>query len=213
MFKYKNSKVLCPTELNKIVDYLSFVIDNKPVQKNIAYTLQYMEYLDHLIGAGNVTSVLFTQLYKTFIVSEVSVIEAFLYCLLKKNSEVKLEEWKKVGETKRFSMTNNSTQLEVSVLEKIENPTFKELKFETIINKASKIGLLGKGADIYVALKKIQKLRNKIHIYNVENLSHSDYHSFNQENYFLAKNILYKVFYSVNKSGLEDVLGFCIPQP
>lgn len=88
-----------PTEIDKIRN--SFVFNAKNVLKsNIAYNIQYLQYLYRDIDTRDSTTVLYRMRYKSFVITGMSVIEAVFMALLKDRKMIPLEEWKEVGDHK-----------------------------------------------------------------------------------------------------------------
>ena len=65
-------------------------------RRNIAYNLQYLEYLELQLKDLNVSSVIRTMLFKNFIIVAASIIEIAFYHLAKTNGKIKLRCEKQV---------------------------------------------------------------------------------------------------------------------
>lgn len=82
-----------PTGIPDIIN--SFNFDCKEVlKKNLAYNIQYLQYLSKNIDEEKTTSVLYMMRYKTFVVTSMSVIEAIFIILLNERNLIPVVEWK-----------------------------------------------------------------------------------------------------------------------
>ena len=73
------------------------------VKSNFAYNIQYIEYLEKQLSEMNLSSVLITMLYKTYIITAMGIIEALFVHLLKAKNE-----WKKTD--RKLLLTTISNQ-------------------------------------------------------------------------------------------------------
>ena len=65
-------------------------------RSNIAYNLQYLEYLELQLRELNVSSVIRAMIFKNFIITAASIIEIVFYHLAKANGKIKLRHEKQV---------------------------------------------------------------------------------------------------------------------
>ena len=63
------------------------------ISKNIAYNIQYLEFLDKQLNELRLTSVLTKMIYKNYIITSMSIIEAIFYCLLEERNLIPKEYW------------------------------------------------------------------------------------------------------------------------
>ena len=70
---------------NKILNCFSYdgnqILPEKDIRRNIAYNLQYLEYLEQTIEELSLSAVLTKQTYKSYIIVAIGVVESLLYFL------------------------------------------------------------------------------------------------------------------------------------
>ncbi|TKB69564.1 MAG: hypothetical protein E8D47_00025 [Nitrospira sp.] len=70
---------------NEVLNCFSYdgnqILPDKDIRKNIAYNLQYLEYLEQTIEELSLSAVLMRQTYKSYIIVAIGVVESLLYFL------------------------------------------------------------------------------------------------------------------------------------
>lgn len=161
------------------------------IEKNIAYNMQYLQYISKQIDELRLTSVLQKMLYKTYIVTGMSILEAVFYCLLKERNLLTTDCWKteKKYITNEAGPDNNRTRI-VNELQKKSEPYEVKHNLDSLISKVKSKKIFSTDNLTYEILENYRKLRNKIHIYICDDSSDSDYNSFNKKDYVMMKMIL-----------------------
>lgn len=169
-----------------------------PLKKNLAYNLQYIQFLDRVIKDIKLSSVLLTQNIKSFSVHSAAVIEGVFNYIVISQGYGTTTEWKSYKKLKNDRYEINGTVLlhETEVSIKITPPVLTEMTFDQMSKKVESKKLLGNVGDLYAAISRIRKLRNKIHIHGFESSTDTDYHSFSKSEYDLARRVLYGVLTS-----------------
>lgn len=170
---------------------------DKHYRNNIAYSLQYLEYLELQLRELNVSSVIRAMLYKNFVIIAASIIEIVFYHLAKTNGKIKLRTERQVfrQDIKRPSgITAKPTVHKFTLYGYEALPTGVEdtAKFEQLISIVRDNKLLI-DTDLSTSkdyLKLLRKLRNKIHLTAATCLGETDYNSFWFNDYLRAKYIL-----------------------
>ena len=169
------------------------------IRKNIAYNIQYLEYLSFQYDELTLNGAITKSLIKNYIINGVSIIEAIFYWIIKSNG---LES--KTDRELLLSTTSNPVKFnENSVI--IESKIYKkvvlretEMSFDTMLKKVEAKKLLDVNHNIYPYLKKYRNLRNRVHLQTGENILDTDWWSFENIDYLLIRYILY-VILSDNK--------------
>ena len=143
----KEDKFL-PTQLIQITNFLSDFIKSKPLVQNIGYTFQYCQYLKHLIKETEVTAVILKQLYKSYIISGVAILEAIFYAILEQEGKIKTFQWKEENNPSIISI-DERTKLKINILRKIETSSPKGLKFIAILNQIKKLDFFGQSEQFF----------------------------------------------------------------
>lgn len=169
-------------------------------RSNIAYNLQYLEYIELQLRELNLSSVIRAMLYKNFIVVAASIIEIAFYHLAKTNGKIRLrtekqvfrQDIKKPSNISPLSKVDKFTLFGYEILPTgIEDVT----KFEQLISIVRDNKLLI-DTDISVNkeyLKLLRKLRNKIHLTTATCSNDTDYNQFWFKDYLSAKFFLFIV--------------------
>ena len=169
-------------------------------RKNIAYNLQYLEYLELQMRELNVSSVIRTMLFKNFIIVATSIIEIAFYHLAKANCKIKLRYEKQVfrQDVKRPKDLNTNRTIDKYTLygyELLETGVEDLTKFEQLVSIVRDNHLLI-DTDLTANknyLKILRKLRNKIHLTTATTPYETDYYKFCYADYLRAKYFLFKV--------------------
>ncbi|MDE7412960.1 MAG: hypothetical protein K2N05_04100 [Muribaculaceae bacterium] len=163
-------------------------------RSNIAYSLQYLEYLELQMRELNVSSVIRAMLFKNFIIIAASIIEIAFYHLAKVNGKIKLRTEKQVHrqDIKKPDDITIPCPADKYTLFCFQNlPTGVEdlTRFETLIQIVRDNKLLT-DTDLLVNkgyLKLLRKLRNKIHLTTATDPNETDYNKFWYSDYLSAK--------------------------
>src|SRR5438270_196630 len=129
----------CPTLIDKIRVFLRRGIKNDNVLdyrqafvSNIAYNLQYLEFLNHLLTEKNLHATVLNQTQKTFIITGMSVIEAILWYVLCENGMQKTEAWEEIKKLSPLPFKEGKTEFLVhtTILKKRDEPIEVEMRLE-----------------------------------------------------------------------------------
>ena len=188
-----------PTRVDQIRNSFSFNAKNV-LKSNIAYNIQYLQYLYRDISNNDSTTVLYKMRYKSFVVTGMSIIEAVFMALLNDKGLIPLEEWKEVGDHKH-QMIDDVT-MNVIIKRKKVTPFIKKIKFDEAISLIEKNNVLKLNKASIDVIRRLQDLRNHLHLDKAEDINSSDYNSFNDSIYFVMKLVLYYIL--SNKSVCND---------
>jgi hypothetical protein len=196
-----------PTPINTLVDHLAVVIISCPdfpvnsslaLKKNIAYNLQYVEFLDRLIKDVNLSAVLWTQNVKSFAIHAAAVIEAFFYYVIVSTGHASVAKWESCQKFKSNQYQINNTWYinETEMFIKADVPGLVDMTFDQMSKKVETKKLLGDVGDLYKEISRIRKLRNKIHLHIIQSSEDTDYNTFKQSEYELTRRVLHGVLIS-----------------
>lgn len=218
----ESEKTWYPASMESLREHLSVVIqvntyfDSKQIlalKSNIAYNLQYLEFLDQLFKDIKLSTVLKTQNIKSFVVYGSSVIEAiFYYIIISKGQGVKteLKSYKKI-KSHEYEIEGHKFCHETELFIKISPPIDIQMTFDQMCKKVENKKLLGNDLeDLYKKISRVRKLRNKVHIQGIENSQDTDYWKFNQKEFNLMKEILYGILTSTlfSSSSLNSLFDY-----
>ncbi|MCY7145602.1 hypothetical protein [Streptococcus gordonii] len=170
------------------------------IRRNIGYSLQYLEFLDLQIKELVMSGVIKTMVYKNYVITSVSVIESLLEQIIHFNNLQTTEYY----EVQRDSIDSNEfkdvdgkyKKIRTQILIKLDEPKEIQMKFDDIIKKIKsknkKNKFLQLEHDEILALDRFRKLRNKVHLSNVEK-SKTNWHEFSESEYITVKFLLYSI--------------------
>lgn len=166
-----------------------------PLRRNLAYNLQYTEFLDRLIKDINLSSVLWALNVKSFAVHSAAVIEGIFHYVVVSKGYATTSEWQscKKFRSNQYEVGGTILLHETEIFIKVAPPITSEMTFDQMAKKVESKKLLGDVGRLYAAISQIRKLRNKIHLYGIEGSSDTDYNNFSASEYELARNVLHGV--------------------
>lgn len=171
--------------------------------KNLSYNVQYLEFLNNALRK-DIHSSLFIEFTKTFVITGMSIVESLLYYFIKKEGFQNTTNYIKLSTiTSNKKMINNSyIKVETKILKELEEPAEVDMKLDTMLKKVESKEIFGKNHTIYAELNRLRKLRNKIHLHDIEeNLDH-DFNNFGKQELNMMKRALCMILFS-DKFSLE----------
>ena len=168
------------------------------LRKNIAYNLQYLEFLDRCMTDLKMSDVIRKLNYKVFIMVGISIMEALLHYLLVKNNHYPETNWEleliAKGNEKRIG--NKIIKVDSHIYKKLPSPVPKDTSFNKMLDIAEKRKILGGNPNLYPRLNYLRKLRNKVHLYLIDsNLDH-DLNKFNLNDMSAMAQVIHSAFTS-----------------
>lgn len=202
---YKDDKLTWyPAPITRLEEHLCVVMvpcpnlppsELNPISKNIAYSLQYIEFLDRLLKDIKLSSVLWTQNIKSFIIHSAAVIESIFHYVVISTGHANMAEWKSCKKFKSnpYEVNGNLLMCETEIFIKSDDLNITDMTFDQLAKKVESHKLLTDVGDLYKEISKIRKLRNKIHLYSVEHPTDTDFMNFNRSQYELTRRVLHGV--------------------
>mgnify|MGYP000602843401 CR=1 FL=1 len=196
-----------PNSIDGLESHLSFLIkenayftssQSKGIRKNIAYSLQYIEFLYRIFKDINLSSVLYTQNIKSFVVHGAAVIEAICNFLVISHGFGNKTYWKSTAknETNEYKINSITYKNKTEIYQKSETAITEQMTFDQLAKKVEAKKLFGESFPIYSKIKLLRQLRNKIHIHDSEHSSDTDWYNFNNTEYNLVKEVLLEILTS-----------------
>lgn len=168
------------------------------LRRNIAYNLQYIEYLHKTLTDIKLSGVLFTQTWKTIILTGCGILESLLYFLLVKRDIHSKSEWqlKIIMPGNQKALDGVQSKIDGHLYTKLSSPKAIQMNFDSIIKKAKTKKVLGSKSSIYTKLDNLRQLRNKVHLQAIDNPTDTDWNSFNRADVNDMDELLYSTFTS-----------------
>ena len=189
---------------NSIDNYsVTFIIDSSiensaALIKNISYNMQYIEFLEKEFDELNVSSVIYTMLVKSYVITAMSILEGIFSSIIKSNGWWKTTDMESLGvvtaNEKRFG--DEKYVIKTEILKKIE-PEPLQMNLDEFIKILSRHhDALSIDHLDYPVLKRLKDLRNRIHIQKVSSDTDHDYNAFDYAVLQEMRIILYDVLSS-----------------
>ena len=165
--------------------------------KNLSYNVQYLEFINNVLKK-EIHKVIEIELIKTFVITGMSIIESILYYAIKSENLHKTDPFEEITVINSNQKKVNGVfiKVETRLLKKLKENREVEMNLNSMLKKTEKHKLLGDDHSIYKELNHLRKLRNRIHLYVIEeNLDH-DFNCFGKSELKLIRKSLKKVLYS-----------------
>lgn len=173
-------------------------VDLKPSKRNgmlsnLAYSLQYLEFLDRTIEDLKLTEVLYKQSIKMFVIVGTSIIESLFYYILIENGRAAKTEWMSVTKLPPTEYEEGGVRKKIiqEVFVKLPRPELEVMAFDAMCKKVEQRGLARlTSGEFYKHLPHLRKLRNRVHIHTCEDGGDTDYFNFEKSDLELTKRVL-----------------------
>jgi len=162
------------------------------LRKNIAYNLQYLEFLYRSLEDLKISAVIEKQIWKNFIVTGCGVIESLLHFLLIAKKQHKTTEWELTfiapGQPKKID--EKVVRIDSHVFRKLSSPRNKPMTFDSMIKSAEKKNALGANHSVYARLNNLRRLRNRIHLQEIGNSLDTDWNAIDRSDFITMTSVL-----------------------
>lgn len=187
--KTESAKTWYPVPIQRLEKFLGKVVQPVPkyghavaLRKNIAYSLQHLEFLHRCIEDIRLSSVLETQTQKTFVMVGCGVVEGLLTYLLTIAGLNSTTDWQcnAVINSNEKEVDGVKMKVETHLFIKLAVPVPQEMTFDAMLKKAESKKVFGPNHDIYAKLKGLRKLRNRVHLQACDHPSDTDWNAFSK---------------------------------
>lgn len=182
---------------------------------NLSYNFQYLQFLTNVLKSEELHEVIRRLNIKTYLIVSTSIIESILDYYLIYKGEYKMCEWKDIEESKISSnifLVSNKPLKNITITQRKTEPFFVKMKFDDVLKKIKDKKLLGDNSDLYKSLNNIKKLRNKVHLNNIEGDRDHDWNNFQKTEYYecskCLREILKSNIFNVSIDELKDKFVF-----
>jgi len=206
-----------PTSVQRLDGFLSRQISHESgiwhlyeLRRNIAYNIQYLQYIEFTFSDLHLTSVIWTQSVKSFIITGIGIVEAILYYVLRVNGFHRENSWKLLRKvpTNEFHADQSILKVENHIFQRLETPVEEEMTLDAMLKKIESRKLLGEDLELYKQLSYLRKLRNRVHLHLVERDLDTDWNNFNRNELNIMKSVLQKIFLGPLFTPEEEQLAY-----
>ena len=168
------------------------------LRKNIAYNLQYLQFQNQIIQDIKLSSVLYTQTIKSFVLVGCSIIESLLHFILIARGFHTTTEWQEKITFKgnQKNLDGETVMVDTVIYKKLEKEQLKHMSFDAMIKCAKSKSVFGSNEAIYLKLASLRSLRNKVHLQVINDPSDTDWNTFTSKDLSDISKVLYAIFTS-----------------
>ena len=184
--------------------------NTQALRSNLAYNLQYIEFLEKEFLELNLSSVLYIMLVKTYVITGMSILEGLFSNIIKSNGWWKTSDLESLGTT-QSNETNFSGQnlvIKTEILKKVDTYQMQMTLDEQIKALNRHHEALSVDHLIYPALKRLKELRNRVHLQKNEGNTDHDYNAFNYSVKKEMGKILFDILTSPNITDEPEIFYF-----
>jgi len=165
---------------------------------NLAYSLQYLEFLEKEFTELNVSSVIYVMLVKTYVITGMSVLEGLFSNIVKSNGWWKNSSLESLGTTQsnKTNFSGNQYVVITEILQEVDSYPLPMTLDELIKVLNHHHTALQVSHLVYPALKRLKDLRNRIHLQKTTGSSDHDYNAFDFSVKKEMGDILYQILTS-----------------
>jgi len=165
------------------------------LRRNIAYNLQYIEYLEQTLSDIKLTTVLATQTWKTEIVVGCGIVESLLHYLIVISGNQSTVDWEVTHEFTgaHKKIEEKIVRVDSVIRKRLDAPKPVPMTFDAMLKKAESKRLLGNDQAIYGKLNRLRPLRNRVHLQEIAQPVDHDFNAFTYEDKRLMMQVLYTI--------------------
>ena len=138
------------------------------------------------------------------------IIESLLHYLIIANGIHSKTDWELVsiapGNPKMLD--GEVRKIDSHIYRKLSSPKNELMNFDAMIKKAESKKVLGSNPEIYIKLRRLRPLRNKVHLQKIKNQVDTDWNSFNWDDACCMAKIIKEVFTSSIFKTSADERGY-----
>lgn len=146
------------------------------------------------INPKDLPNIVEQQLWKTYIITAMAIIECIFNSIVKKNGKQLINEWSDGIEldTNEIIQNDITKKCKVIMYEKLQTPIDVEMKFFQLIDIVEKKRLISFRTKGYEDLRTLKNIRNRIHL-SASEMNDTDYYKIEKGHYLLSRRYLYFV--------------------
>ena len=177
---------------------------------NIAYNLQYIEFLEKELKELNLSTVIYTMIVKNYVITSMSIIEGLFSNIVKSNGWWKTSDLESLGttQTNETKFEDQRYVIKTELLKKVE-PYNVQMNLDELIKILSRHhSALEVNHLDYPALKRLKDLRNRVHLQKNEGNTDHDYNAFDCQVKKEMSQILHDILTSHQITDFPDTFNF-----
>lgn len=154
--------------------------DTVALRKNLAYSMQYLEYLEKQIAELELSSVIYVMVVKTYVITAMSILEGIFTNIIKARGWWKTSQLESLGTTQanETKFDGQKFVVKTELLRKVDPYPMQMNLEELIVILQRHHDALNVDHLVYPALKRLKELRNRIHLQKTDGTTDHDYNAF-----------------------------------
>lgn len=191
------------------INVLGDIDECKRLRSNFAYSMQYIEYIEKQLSELTLSDVIITMLYKSYIITSMSIIESLFVNLLHRTNNWNTTIWEEFSNIKANPKKIGSVDIlvETHLFRQVDEYNMR-MDLDSMIKKVEKKNLLSIDHDVFPALKKLRELRNRVHLQIGDGPYDHDYNCFGFNEMQMMRRILYTILTSPEFCTNADAFNF-----
>lgn len=210
---YKTAERWYPTSVDRYRS--AFKIDtsienSRALKSNLAYSMQYLEFIEKEIAELKLSEVLYIMLVKSYVVTGMSILEGLFTNIIKSNGWWKKTNLQSLGTTQanETKFGDEKYVIKTELLKKVPEYEMR-MDLDSLIQILSHHhDALGVDHLVYPALKRLKSLRNRVHLQMLESNTDHDYNAFDYSVKEEMGSILYTILTSNMVTDIPQVFEF-----
>lgn len=180
------------------------------LRSNLAYNLQYIEFLEKELVELHLSNVLYTMLVKSYVITGMSILEGIFSNIIKSKGWWKTSDLESLGTTQsnETNFSGESLIIKTEILKKVDSYMIQMTLDEQIKVLGRHHEALSVDHLIYPALKRLKDLRNRVHLQKSEGNTDHDYNAFDYSVKKEMGKILLDILTSPNITDRPDTFNF-----
>lgn len=174
------------------------VPNSRALKSNLAYSMQYLEYLEKQMAELELSEVLYTMTVKSYVITGMSILEGLFSNIVRANGWWKTSTVESMGTVtankKKFG--ENDFIVKTELCKEVEPYEMRMTLDELIAKLDNHHEALGVDHLVYPALRRLKELRNRIHLQKTESETDHDYNAFDYKVKKEMGQILYQILTS-----------------
>ena len=186
-----------------------------PLVDNLAYSLQYLEFIEKELSELVLSSVIYTMHIKNYVITSMSILEGIFTNVIKSKGWWKKKDTESLLTSQTEQKVSDGTKyvIKTEIMKKVDAFDDKMTLDEMIKCLSHHHEALDVDHLVYPALKRLRDLRNRIHLQKGDAYNDHDYNSFDDQVKREMQSILYTILCSPNVTTDIHIINYDFLKP
>ena len=186
-----------------------------PLVDNLAYSLQYLEFIEKELSELVLSNVIYIMHVKNYVITSMSILEGIFTNIIKSKGwwNKKDTESQMTSQAEQRVSDGTTYVIKTEIMKKVDAFDDKMTLDEMIKCLARHHDALDVDHLVYPALKRLRDLRNRIHLQKGEAYNDHDYNAFDYQVKKEMQSILYAILCSPNVTTDRHIINYDFLKP